>query len=106
MPSTPHGDQEKFAALIGRVFTDKEFAKAVESNPAEALKSAGYTLTPEQVHNMKQPLGSHVDAFPWTKPVVSILTKGTQPVVQVAVNTILTVATPVKAEKETEPPRS
>jgi hypothetical protein len=102
-------DEQKFSALIDRVFTDPAFAKSMQANPAAALTQAGYTLTPAQTEQLKRaaPLqipevGDQFVAFPLTRPLVSVLTKGTRPVVrvitkgtqpavQVAVNTVVSV---------------
>ena len=87
-------EEKKFVAVVDRVMTDPEFAKRMQDDPATALTSAGYKLTPAQKRALANPKSaSQVDAemlrIPTVRPVVRILTKGTQPVVQVAVNTIL-----------------
>ena|ERR1700688_4074537 len=103
-------DEQKFAALVDRVFTDQHFAKSMQETPAAALEKAGYSLTAAQKQTLATAHAAHVTipqaegslAFPLvrpvvsvitrgTRPVVSVVTKGTQPVVSVAVNTILAV---------------
>jgi putative modified peptide len=106
-------DEQQFSKLLERIITDKAFAKEMQSQPAEALQKAGYQLTKQQAQGLKSaklapavsgPGAEAQLAFPLTRPVVSIITrgtrpvvsvvtKGTQPVVSVAVNTILAVST-------------
>ena len=102
-------DEQKFAALVDRVFSDQAFAKTMQSDPANALTQAGFKLTAQQTAALKSHKalvlpdgGDQFMAFPLTRPVVNIITKGTKPVVrvvtkgtqpavQVAVNTVVAV---------------
>jgi hypothetical protein len=102
-------DEQKFAALLDQIFTDQNFAKAMQTDPAKALSRAGYELTAAQAERLRRAklsetpdLGGDTMAFPLTRPLVSVLTKGTKPVVrvvtkgtqpavQVAVNTVIAV---------------
>lgn len=95
--------EKHLAQVIGKIFSDEKFAHALESNPEEALKQVGVHLSADQKSTLAKsrsetfalpPAGEA--AIPWTRPVVRVLTKGTRPVVQVAVRTILA------AEKETK----
>jgi hypothetical protein len=93
---------KKIAAAIDRVFTDPTFAKSMQKDPAGALASAGLRLNAMQKerlgHLIKLP--EEVVAISWTRPVVRILTKGTQPAVQVLVKTV--VVAQVQKEKDSE----
>ena len=108
-------DEQKFATLVERVFTDQSFANSMQSDPAKALGEAGYQLTEAQKAKLKSQkatefsehmsnmmAGAEVPAVSLVRPVVSIITKGTrpavsvvtkgtQPVVSVAVNTVVKV---------------
>lgn len=69
----------------------------MQSDPASALTSVGYKLSPAQRRaladpKLKAPIDVDVAKIPWTKPLVRIVTKGTKPVVSVAVQTVLTAA--------------
>jgi hypothetical protein len=106
-------DEQQFSKLLEKIISDTSFAKEMQSHPADALKKAGYHLTTQQAQGLKSakltpalsgPAAEAQLAFPLTRPVVSIITrgtrpvvsvvtKGTQPVVSVAVNTVITVAT-------------
>lgn len=105
--------EQQFASLIDRIFTEKDFAKLMETNPTVALQKAGYKLTAAQKRKIKNaqllPLPdrelvaasgiiSKVLTTPavrvitkGTKPAVSVITKGTQPAVSVAVKTVIAV---------------
>jgi len=104
-------DEQKFSALVERVFADPKFANSMRDTPAHALEQAGYKLTANQKKTLEsQPHRFQATAVPegalafpltrpivnvitrGTRPVVSVVTKGTQPVVSVAVNTILAVS--------------
>ncbi|MEV4260516.1 hypothetical protein [Kribbella sp. NPDC049584] len=102
--------EQQFAALLERVLTEPSFAEAMDSDPVQALAEAGYELDDQQVEAIRsserfeQPeaLGDDQLAFPLTKPLVriitkgtkpavSVITKGTQPAVQVGVRTVIAV---------------
>ncbi len=97
-------DQQRLTELVGRVFTDASFARAMEQNPEQALKDAGYQLNAaqtralqqgrEQVRSLATQDAASVAAF--VQPVVQVLTKGTQPVVTVVVRS----ATVASAERQ------
>ncbi len=117
-------DEQKFAALIDRVFTDQKFAQSMRDDPVHALQSAGYALTAQQKEALKNPkvftTSGAEDAVALsfvrpavriltrgTRPVVRVVTKGTQPVVQVVANTVVSVeeakaAHLVEAEESSE----
>jgi|ERR1044071_4250041 hypothetical protein len=103
-------DEQKLAGVIERIFKDQNFARAMESNPAQALESAGYKLTQHEKDSLKQApqvvraAGTedaiHLAAFVrpvvsiitrGTRPAVSVVTKGTQPVVSVVTGTVVAV---------------
>jgi hypothetical protein len=88
-------DEQRLNELVSRVFTDASFARAMEQNPEQALKDAGYQLNANQTRAlqsgrqrasaaMASPDAASVAAF--VQPVVSVLTKGTRPVVSVVVS--------------------
>lgn len=87
-------DEQKFAALVERVFSDPAFAKAMQTDPAKALAGAGYQLTAAQTAQLKSPKPAEIPgldleqlaaapAASLIRPVVNIITKGTKPVVRV-----------------------
>jgi hypothetical protein len=90
-PHTQSAEEQKFSELIGKVFTDPKFAQAMEHDPEKALKDHGIHLNEHQkkaltagkadVRNLTPQDATQVAAF--VRPVVSVLTKGTQPAVQV-----------------------
>jgi hypothetical protein len=99
-------DEQRIAALIDRIFTDKKFAQAMSNDPATALQSAGYKLTARDKQRLKNPKvfstsGSEAEISlsfvrpavriltRGTRPVVRVITKGTQPAVSVATNTVI-----------------
>jgi len=96
-------DQEQqFGELVQRVFNDPAFAKSMQQHPAEALKQAGYHLTPEQIKAISETKTVSGEALnisivrpvvniitKGTKPVVTVVTKGTQPVVSVVTGTVV-----------------
>jgi hypothetical protein len=109
-------DEQKFAGLVERIFTDQNFARAMEANPAEALHQAGFTLTDQQRQQLAS--GAHAEALRHpeaaipaivrpavsvltrgTRPVTTIVTRGTQPVVQVVTGTIVRVQEAEKDER-------
>lgn len=97
-------DQE-FGELLGKVFSDPGFAKALENDPEKALTDAGYKLDDEQVRAIKagEAKVANVDAnmAAFVRPVVSVLTKGTRPAVQVVVSSAV-VAAKAQGERERE----
>ncbi|MFF0343419.1 hypothetical protein [Kribbella sp. NPDC004875] len=114
--------EQQFAMLLERVLTEPSFAEAMDSDPVQALNDAGYDLDGQQVEAIRasrrfeQPevLGDDQLAFPLTKPLVSIITKGTkpavrvvtkgtQPAVSVAVNTVVLVEESTLPEIEVVP---
>ena len=101
--SNPAGEQQ-FATLIGRIFSDPNFAKAMEQNPEKALQDAGYKLDEHQMKALKAGAGRVANVAPsdanvaaFVRPVVSVLTKGTQPAVQVVVSSAVVAS---KAQSE------
>lgn len=95
MAEQPSSQDQQFSALVGRIFTDPKFAQSLEQNPEQALRSAGYNLNEHQLTALKKGAAetrglatsdpNAVAAF--VRPVVSVLTKGTRPVVSVVVST-------------------
>jgi len=102
-------DEQKFGALVERIFNDQAFAKSMQSHPAQALQQAGYHLTPAQSEALAHAKPHAVSTNPQelaipltrplvsvitkgTRPVVTIVTKGTQPVVSVAINSVVVAA--------------
>lgn len=87
-------NDDALRALVGRVFTDQAFAQSMEQNPEQALKQAGYQLDDQQRRAIQS--GRHHQAAlagpdpaavaAIVAPVVSVLTKGTRPVVNVVVS--------------------
>jgi len=90
MAQTSSAGDKEFAELLGKVFTDPGFAKALEQDPEKALRDAGYQLDQKQLGAIKagEAKIANVDAnvAAFVRPVVSVLTKGTQPAVQVVVS--------------------
>jgi hypothetical protein len=127
-------DEQKFAALVERVFSDQSFANSMQSDPAKALAQAGYHLSETQREQLKRQksneisehlnralAGAEVPAISLVRPVVSIVTKGTrpavsvvtkgtQPAVSVVVNTVVAVeesrAHPIQEATEETRPKS
>jgi hypothetical protein len=98
MPTSPQ--DKKIAAAIERVFTDQQFAKDMQKDPVSALASAGFKLNAMQKERLV-----HLEALPdevaprsWTRPVVRILTRGTQPAVNVLVRTVIVAKTQEEPE--------
>ena len=81
-------DQQQFANLVGRIFTDPQFADALERNPEQALQQAGITLSAEQRSAIARQQGSHADAAAARAIVMPAVRVLTRPVVQVAVNAV------------------
>jgi hypothetical protein len=82
--------EQQFSAIIGRIFTDQSFAKAMEQNPEKALRDAGYKIDEHQAKALqsgaaeaRNVAASDVSTAAFVRPVVSVLTKGTSPVVTV-----------------------
>ena len=101
----------QFADTVDRIFNDSAFLLQMQTAPDQALTSAGYVLTEEQLVALQSanynlaPTADDYMAVPLvrplvrvitrgTKPVVRVVTKGTQPVVQVVVNTVVAVSPP------------
>ena len=88
-------EDKQLAQVIGRIFSDEKFAQRLEKHPEEALREAGVSLSPEQKKSLAGKTehftvpASGEAAISWTKPLVRVLTKGTKPVVQVAVNSVI-----------------
>lgn len=99
-------EEQALADLVGQVFTDQAFARSLEQNPEQALKQAGFQLNAQQLRALESARTPHpaltgpdpdaVAAI--VAPVVSVLTKGTRPVVQVVVSSAV-VASSAKNEK-------
>jgi|SRR5580658_2022881 hypothetical protein len=91
-PANPKAAQD-LQRIVGHLFSDQAFAKAMEKDPEQALKQAGFQLDPQQLSVLRSGRSSHtalagpdpsaVAAF--VSPVVSVVTSGTQPVVNVVV---------------------
>jgi hypothetical protein len=96
--------QQQFNELIGRVFSDQSFAQALEKDPEKALKDAGYSLDQHQLEAIrnKPATAANVDAnvAAFVRPVVSVLTKGTQPAVQVVVSSAVVASSATPREKD------
>jgi hypothetical protein len=90
-------NEQQFARLVDRIFADEEFARAMDSDPEATLREAGVELGEPQLAGIRQvrrfevpdDLGDGQNAISWTRPVVQILTKGTRPVVNVVVNSVV-----------------
>jgi hypothetical protein len=92
------GSEQQFSQLVGRIFSDPKFATALEQNPEKALKDAGFKLNEQQTTALKSAAvrdlevsDTNVAAF--VRPVVSVLTKGTRPVVSVVVSSAVVART-------------
>jgi hypothetical protein len=81
-------DEKKFAALMGRIFADEKFAADMEKNPAQALQQAGFQLDDDQRNSLQASGGDAALRIPTVRPVVRVLTRGTQPVVQVVTGSV------------------
>jgi hypothetical protein len=95
-PST--GSEQQFSQLVGRIFSDPNFAAALEQNPEKALKDAGFKLNEQQASALKSAAVQDVDVSDtnvaaFVRPVVSVLTKGTRPVVSVVVSSAVVART-------------
>ena len=86
-------NEEHLRALVGRIFTDQKFVHQLESDPENALRQAGISLSEPQREAIqagaRQQLavpgaGEAVAAF--VSPVVRVVTQGTRPVVNVVVS--------------------
>jgi hypothetical protein len=103
--STNPAAEEQFSAIIGRIFADANFAKAMEQNPEKALRDAGYKLDDSQVQALSSASVADVEVpeanvAAFVRPVVSVLTKGTRPVVRVVVSSaVVASAAETKEEK-------
>ena len=108
--------EQEFAALVDRIFTEKDFARLIETQPVTALEKAGFKLTAAQKRKIKTAkllpeadleflakagIVSKVLTTPavrvitkGTQPAVSVITKGTKPAVSVAVNTVIALEAP------------
>lgn len=83
-------EDQRFADVVDRVLTDSAFAKKLERDPATTLTAAGFKLTAAQRKAIISPKGPDFEALKLpTKPLVRIVTKGTKPVVQVVVNSVV-----------------
>jgi len=99
--------EEQLTQLVGRVFSDPSFARAMEQNPEKALKDAGYQLNAEQlravqssgeqVHSLAPQDAQH---FAFVRPVVNVVTKGTKPVVSVVTNSAVVASASAKPEEK------
>lgn len=106
--TNPAGDKQ-FSEIISRIFTDEKFAQGLEHKPEQTLRDAGFKLDDSHVKALHANAAEtsriaataaadpNVAAF--VRPVVSVLTKGTKPVVSVVVSSAV-VATQVKAKDE------
>lgn len=100
--------EQAFAQLVGRIFTDDKFAQALEKDPQQAIKSAGIDLNDNQLRALATSRvdqrmvassdGAQVAAF--VRPVVSVLTKGTRPAVSVVVSSAVVATTDLKADDD------
>jgi len=99
--STSPAADPQFTAIVNRIFSDQNFAKSLEQNPEKALTEAGFKLSAAQAKALQsgaaeaRKIAVDPTVASWVRPVVSVLTKGTQPVVQVVVNSVV-----VSAEEE------
>jgi hypothetical protein len=98
-------NQQQFSELVGRVFSDQSFAKALEENPEKALADAGYKLNDEQTKALRAGAGANVtlsdaNVAAFVRPVVSVLTKGTRPVVSVVVSSAVVAASAQSREDD------
>ena len=90
-------NEQQFSELIGRVFSDQGFAKALEENPEKALADAGYKLNDDQTKALRSGAAKNVavsdaNVAAFVRPVVSVLTKGTRPAVSVVVSSAVVAA--------------
>jgi hypothetical protein len=105
MANTTSPAEQQFSDIIGRIFSDQAFAKAMEQNPEKALTDAGYKLDAQQAQALKSGAtrmnvavaDASVAAF--VRPVVSVLTKGTRPAVSVVVQSAV-VASAAQSKEE------
>jgi hypothetical protein len=111
----PTSESEQLAGLINRIFTDPEFAQAMDSDPEATLQAAGVELNEAQraglaqVSRLEVPaeIGTGQTAISWTRPVVSVLTNGTKPLVKVVTDSIVIEnAPPEAAPPEAAPPEA
>jgi len=97
--NTPSAEDRRFSELVGRIFSDEQFAQSLERDPEQALRQAGVQLNDQQLqairaggaHTLTAPTDANVAAF--VRPVVSVLTKGTRPVVSVVVSSAVVART-------------
>ncbi len=108
MTSVSTEKDQQFASLIGRIFSDEKFAAQLESDPQQALTDAGIRLDAHQSAALKRPaaavnpvaLAADLASDPQravsaiVKPVVSVLTKGTKPAVNVVVSSAVVATAP------------
>jgi hypothetical protein len=85
---------EKFAAAVDKLLTDEKVRQEFDKDPVASLQKLGVDFQDEMrakvaaehlKASLKGPLDSNV-ALAWTSPLVRVATKGTRPVVSVAVN--------------------
>ena len=87
------------------MFSDQNFAKALEQDPEKALHDAGYKLNEAQLNALRSSspqaanVAADVSVAAFVRAVVSVLTKGTQPAVQVVVSSAV-VASAARTEDE------
>lgn len=94
--------EKDFTALVDKVIGDPTFAKALKGDPAKTLEQEGFKLTAAEkkaLSNRQIYDSEALMKIPTVRPVVRVLTKGTQPVVQVAVSVLTKGKTPVGAER-------
>src|SRR5262245_43409610 len=102
---TPGGD-EAFADAIERIMFDRELTEAFFERPAETLEFLGVHVEDKErarlaSDSLKAALAERslgAVELSWTKPLVKVVTKGTKPVVSVAVS--VAVNTVVKNQLE------
>jgi hypothetical protein len=109
----PGGD-EAFADALERIMFDPELTEAFYERPAETLEFLGVPVEDKErarlaSAGLKAALAGRspgVEALSWTKPLVKVATKGTKPVVSVAVNVAVntvvaeTVESPLRAKQD------
>lgn len=62
--------EQKFAALIDKALDDRDFARSMQTNPAQTLECAGYQLTAEEKESLRNP---HRIAVPGNEDTPALL---------------------------------
>jgi len=108
-PGQPGGAAgEPLTGMFQRIFSDPEFASALERDPEQALRDVGFELDEQAVDELNRIRGEHpemAEVGPRAIPAVAVAVRvatspairtGTSPVVQVAVRT----SVPARTQEE------